>query len=53
MQPTGTMIVDDYDKDGRCWPGTFAAVNEFIAQARIQDFESEDLKCRFLKPSEA
>ena len=53
LRAGGTMIVDDYDKDGRCWPGTFAAVNEFLDQTKIQDFESEDLKCRFLKPSEA
>jgi hypothetical protein len=53
LRDGGIMIVDDYDKDGRCWPGTYAAVNEFLDQTRIQDFESEDLKCRFLKPSEA
>ena len=52
LRPGGSLIVDDYDKDGNCWPGTFAAVNEFIAQNRVLDFESETLKCRFLKPAE-
>ena len=52
LRPGGTLIVDDYDKDGNCWPGTFAAVNEFIAQNRVLAFESETLKCRFLKPAE-
>jgi hypothetical protein len=48
--PGGTMIMDDYAKEGGAWPGVTRAVDEFLASTPHLNFEEYQSKCRFVKP---
>lgn len=50
LEPGGSMIVDDYDANGKVWPSVREATDEFLKGTAHEAFEAVPYKCRFQKP---
>ena len=50
LQPSGTLIADDYDATHQVWGSVSRAVDDFKARTPHQDFAALPYKCRFKKP---
>lgn len=47
----GIMIVDDYDLEGNSWQSVQKAVDNFLKKTPHVNFQCENNKCRFTKPT--